>query len=332
MIVRHINDPIPSARALNPKIPPAVDELIRRTMAKDAADRPQTASEFAALLARAAGQPAEALPVGAGRAASPTVVVPGGVPPVEAAPTRAPAHGISPLVWAVAAIVGICLLGSLLLGGGGLAAVFLNRTPTPRPTSTLPAVTPTAGITPSPVGQLLADNFSNAASGFARRPDQDGGVSYADDTLKISVLTKGIEFYAPSNRLNVEDAVVRVDILPPSGPPSSAVGILCRFVDRFNFTAFAISGEGQYKIWKIQDKVFTRFVDWTDLPALPDTGGPVTLTAACAGTHLTLAVGEITVGQAEDPAPIAGDIGFMAGLREAGKLAVSFDNLVVSQP
>ena len=31
------HDPIPSARALNPKIPPAVDELIRRTMAKDAA-------------------------------------------------------------------------------------------------------------------------------------------------------------------------------------------------------------------------------------------------------------------------------------------------------
>jgi serine/threonine-protein kinase len=331
MIVRHINDAIPSARALNPKTPPAVDDLIRRTMAKDPADRPQTASEFAALLSQAAGQPAEALPVGAGRPAPPTVVVPGGVPPAEAAPRR----GVSPLVWAAAGILVICLVGSLLLGGGGLAAILLNRTPTPRPTSTVPAVTATARIAPSPVGQLLADDFSNAASGFAQRSDQDGGVSYTDGALKINVLTKGIEFYAPSKSLNVEDAVVRVDVLPPSGPPSSEVGILCRFVekaDHYDFTAFAISGDGQYKIWKNQDKVVTRFVDWTDLPALPDSGGPVTLTATCSGTHLTLAVGDNIVGEAEDPAPSAGDIGLMAGLREAGKLAVSFDNLVVNQP
>jgi hypothetical protein len=102
--------------------------------------------------------------------------------------------------------------------------------------------------------------------------------------------------------------------------------------DHYDFTAFAISGEGQFKIWKSQDNVITRFVDWTDLPALPDTGGPVTLTATCAGTHLTLAVGEKIVGEAEDPAPIVGDIGMLAGLLDAGKLAVSFDNLFVSQP
>ncbi len=337
MIVRHINDPIPSARALNPKTPPAVDEFIRRAMAKSAADRPQTASEFAALLTRAAGQPAEALPVGAGRAASPTVVVPGGVPPSAAVPGagQVPARGISPLVWAGVAIVGICLVGSLLLGGGGLAAVLLNRTPTPRPSPTVPVVTPTASAAPSPAGQLLFDDFSNPASGFGQRPDQDGSVSYAADALKINILTEGFEFFAPSKKLNVADAVVRVDTLTLSGPASSEVGVTCRFTayaDHRDFTAFAINGDGQYKIWKSQDKVITRFVNWTDLPALPETAGPVTLTATCAGTRLTLAVGETVVGQAEDPAPIAGDIALMAGLLDPGELTVSFDNLVVSQP
>src|SRR6185295_11000862 len=50
VIVRHINDPIPSARSLNPTVPQAVDALIQRGMAKNPAGRPQTAAEFARLL------------------------------------------------------------------------------------------------------------------------------------------------------------------------------------------------------------------------------------------------------------------------------------------
>ena len=57
VIVRHLNDPIPSARTLNPAIPPAVDELIQWGMAKDPAERPQTASEFARLLKQAIAHP-----------------------------------------------------------------------------------------------------------------------------------------------------------------------------------------------------------------------------------------------------------------------------------
>ncbi|MCC6190592.1 MAG: serine/threonine protein kinase, partial [Anaerolineales bacterium] len=37
VIVRHIHDPIPSARAIHPAVPPAVDALIQRGMAKSAA-------------------------------------------------------------------------------------------------------------------------------------------------------------------------------------------------------------------------------------------------------------------------------------------------------
>jgi protein kinase-like protein len=332
MIVRHINDPIPSARALNHNTPPPVDGLIQRTMAKNPADRPQTASEFAMLLSQAAGQPAEPLPAGAGRAPSATVVVPGGVPPAAAPPIpQAGARGISPIVWAGAAIAGICLIAALL-GGGGLAAIMLNRTPTPRPSSTSPAVTQTPAVAPSPVGQLLADDFSNPASGFRQRSDVDGSVGYATGVLRISVLTKGIEFFAPSGKLNVQDAIVRVDILPQSGPPSSEMAIVCRYVDIENFTAFAISGEGQYKIWQKRANVTTRLVDWTDSSALPAAGEPLTLSAACVGSRLTLAAGDIVIAEAEDPAPILGDIALLAGLRDAGELEVDFDNLVVSQP
>jgi serine/threonine protein kinase len=57
LIVRHISDPIPSARALNPAISPAVDDLLQWGMAKQPGERPKTAGAFARLLDRALEQP-----------------------------------------------------------------------------------------------------------------------------------------------------------------------------------------------------------------------------------------------------------------------------------
>jgi serine/threonine protein kinase len=46
LILRHMNDPIPSARKQNPALPPQVESVIGKLMAKDPADRYQTALEL----------------------------------------------------------------------------------------------------------------------------------------------------------------------------------------------------------------------------------------------------------------------------------------------
>jgi len=46
IMTRHVTDPVPSARTANPNVSRACDELIRRMMAKDPADRPQTPAEL----------------------------------------------------------------------------------------------------------------------------------------------------------------------------------------------------------------------------------------------------------------------------------------------
>src|SRR3954453_9822490 len=57
----HIEDPVPSASKVNPRLPRAVDAVLRRGLAKDAGDRWSTATAFVnALESRREGGPAEA--------------------------------------------------------------------------------------------------------------------------------------------------------------------------------------------------------------------------------------------------------------------------------
>lgn len=45
-VLKHLNDPIPSARAANPEVPDAVERIIRKAMAKQPEERYQTAQEM----------------------------------------------------------------------------------------------------------------------------------------------------------------------------------------------------------------------------------------------------------------------------------------------
>ena len=333
VIVRHINDPVPSARALNPAIPPAVDALIQRGMAKDPADRPQSALEFAQLLDSAI----------AGRDSPPVAPAPAGgvpLPNVQRAATPGPAAvSVEPrprpnlLIWIGLLVVGLCLLIVLALGGGGLLyAIFAP--PQATPTIISSATAPPPDITPSPVGQLLADDFTDArVRRILATPDVDGGVAYAAGALRISVLTLGHEYYWYSNRVQAQDVQIDVDLQQQSGPARVEMGAICRWRDEQNFTAFAISGERQFKIWQLNGGTLTRLVDWTDAPSLAAIGSaPHHLTVICAGSQLTLQADGRLVGQAQDPAPTSGDVALFAGLRVAGKLGVDFHALRVKQP
>ena len=52
VILKHLNEPIPSARALNPSLPESIDLIVNRLLAKDPADRYQVAGELIADLER----------------------------------------------------------------------------------------------------------------------------------------------------------------------------------------------------------------------------------------------------------------------------------------
>jgi hypothetical protein len=325
LIVRHINDPIPSARVLNPAIPPAVDELIQWAMAKDPAARPQSAAEFGRLLQQALASPNTTLRPEA--PSLPTVLA--SSPAVVTAQRRAS----SPLIWWIGgvAVIGLCLLGGLLVGGGVLATVGLLPTATAPATPTgLPATpSPAVRTTPTPEGQLLAEDFSNPPPEFGKGDCRADLITYGDHNLCIVVHQAGSELFWRSKRVAGQQVTVAVDALQSPGPAGSEMAVICRWQDQNNYTAFVINGQGKASIQQMSQGKLKTLQDGT-VPL--ELGTRHRLQVTCSHSLSFASDGKwlIPVMPDPDPHPIAGDVALMAGLpAAAGNVTVTFSNLKV---
>ena len=325
VIVRHMHDPVPSARAINPAIPPAVDDLIQWGMAKDRRFRTPSSDEFVLSLREAMARPDQR-------------IRPPETPPSVAGGEAAGVAGAAqetrkrPIVFYLAlGLIPVCLLGLALLGGGAFA-LYGTPSAAPLPSSTrLPTASPTAVPPPTPSGQLLSDDFSEPSSGFAVQNDTDGGVAYVDGFLEVSVLRERVEWISPSERVASQDVDVQVVAWQVSGPARNEVAVLCRWMDQGNYTAFAISGDGTFSIWQKRDGETRRLRDWSPATDAAITSGePQQIHVTCVGSSLAFEVNGVLLAEVTDPLPVGGDVALMAGLREPGKLVVRFDDIRVT--
>src|SRR5215831_1010126 len=86
IVIKHVNDPPPRPRILNPKISPAVESVVLRALQKRRGARPQTAGEMARELIAAAGGAELGSPHPA------TVAAPGALTPAPMATSRSEEH------------------------------------------------------------------------------------------------------------------------------------------------------------------------------------------------------------------------------------------------
>ena len=89
--IASVSNPIPSAAAINPRLPDELDAVLRLAMAKEPAQRPQSIRELVGLLARVPQYRSAVVAVPVAVAAAPSA-------PVYVAPPPAPAAGPSPTI------------------------------------------------------------------------------------------------------------------------------------------------------------------------------------------------------------------------------------------
>lgn len=361
VIVRHQNDPIPSARERHSAVSVALDDLLRWGMAKKPHDRPGSAAAFAHLLHQSQQLPDHPLPRPAlaatemglektevaglaatqvgGLAQTEVVTTPrpmeatvAAAPPViyptpAAVPIPPTRTGLSPwLLWGGILLVAV-VVGVFVFGKG----LFAAATPTPQPAAAtaLPA-TATTALTPTPLGQLLFNDFSDPFAGFGIQADEDGGVSYENEALLFTSRRNGVFWFSLSERLNEADVRVLVAAAFQDGSSNVDMGIVCRWQDVDNFVALTVNPTGSASIWERVHGEITVLAEGGAAAINPSQ--TVRLQATCQGENLTLSMDGASLLTATTNFVQPGDVALLTRQRAEGELNLSFDDMTVMLP
>ncbi len=319
LIMKHIYEPPPSARQMNPELPAALEQIILRAMEKEPARRYQTANDMAADLQ--AVLDGETITIG------------------RAVPQPARAILTGHRGWLVGLIILIVAIGL------GLAVSLRQGTPAPEavesaalPNSVEGVVSMAAVIPPRELAEDFEDNRLGWLTTTGPVSRQVSGGVYQ---IAITAPNRAIAAY-PELGGTYDDLVIQAEASLRAGQPESGYGLIFRRQDDDNYYVFAVNGLGQWSIWRLQDRQWRELrglpdgKEWTPATAILPAGKVNRLKVIADGANLALFVND----QLLTPQPIVdeglrrGGIGFYAATSRTSAQATAelqFDNLLVSR-
>lgn len=185
---------------------------------------------------------------------------------------------------------------------------------------------------------LFIDSFAaEAPCGWAL---YEGGESaeIVDGVLRLTAATNGLIAWSNPGK-SFTDSEITVQTRQLTGPNDNAYGVICRYFDDQNFYIFLISGDGYYAIGKYQSGI-SQIQYLTGTPpdhyvqsdAISQGASLNQLRVRCVGNRLSMYANGTLLTEVEDSTFTSGDIGVAAGVFEAGRLVVEFDNVQVTNP
>jgi len=352
VILKHISDPLPLPSIVKSDIPESIENVILKALAKDPADRYDTAAEFLAAWKRALEERdtirsvPERLPIPASRPEIPTPAPGASVGQTQSksvADTRqgAPASITStssktgrPTGWVIGCLAGACLLfsvagiGIFVFNWQGLSALSpatdtpsptRTDTPLPSPTDTpLPTETlmPTETLTPvSKVEILLEDDFSNEDWGTLT--DFDNSIKYDGEALRMKIFRKNWFVWSTPLGEVYEDHHVEVTVTNNDGGSTTSFGVICYKQDSdLSYYYLAMAADGEYVIGLAEegeiDVFLTNNDEWAFSDLIEKNQSSYRVGADCGNGTLTLYVDGKLIDSVSDTTYTDGGTGLFA--------------------
>jgi len=200
---------------------------------------------------------------------------------------------------------------------------MVEASPTPMPSTPSPLL-PTPTVPNWPV--VLADDFDDPESGFARDSDAESQLSYEGGRYSIGVIPE--THLAWSSRGGyVSDFVMEVAVSAET--EVGFAGMIFRKQGELQSYAFTVTPDGQYSLMKF-GQVAEMILDWRESSDIRTGAETNRLRVACVGATMTLYVNGEYLDTVRDTTFPQGEVGMIVGTLEGETHALfHFDNLRV---
>jgi len=337
---------------VKPDIPPSIEQVILKALAKDPKDRFSTAEEFVAAWKHALEE-AETVRHAPETSSTPTrYTVPADQTQRKPAPVKQAASksGIS-TGWIVGCLAGACLLfsvaGSAILGANCRNITFLNAaatdTPDPSPTKTISPIsntnTPPASATSAvnlAANVLLEDDFSVSRDAWGTLTDSDSSIEYDGDALHMLIFKENYVAWSTPNDQDYDHTHVEVTALNNDTDPSTAFGFICAQQSKsWSFYYLAITPSGEYAIIKAtdgkDDVLLTNNGKWGSSNLIAEKASSYRVGADCGNAKLTLYVDGKQIASVSDNTYGNGRVGlFIWSGEKIASADVTFDDFLIT--
>ena len=346
VLFKHISDPLPPPSQIKPDVPPAIEQVILKALAKNPQDRFATANDFVAAWKRALAEAEKETvrPVPQTAPASTAAVAPSAQQKVIS-PPKAATRSKMPALWIAGCLVAACALFSL----GGIVLLASNwqgsSTPTaitntPRPTDIPPTVveaSPTVATVPvSSTGTvLIEDDFSARSSNWGTLTDAESSVQYANEALQVKVFKENFVVWTTPNDTNYDSVHMEVTVHSGDTDPNTAFGFMCaQQTEDWSYYYLVITPAGEYVIAKAtaneKDLFLTNNGQWGTSSFIPKRAESYRLGADCGNGTLSLYVDGQRIVSASDSSYTSGRVGvYTWSSGKANSANVSFDDFLM---
>ena len=346
VLFKHISDPLPPPSLVKPDIPPVIEQVLLKALAKDPRDRFATAAEFVAAWERALQSRETVQRAPDARTVPPAGTTTGAQTQQKPVPgTKAASKGGIPTLWIAGCLIGACALFGL--GGVALMASNLRGASTstpPPPTQTIYIVPPTTTNEPLPTATLpvintgeilLEDDFSNDGN-WGTLTDTDSSVEYQDNTLHMQVFRENFVIWSTPNDEDYRNVRMEVTVNTNDTDPTTAFGFICAQQPKdWSFYYLAATPGGEYAIIKATDGESDVFLTgdgaWADSELITRNASSYRVSGECGNGRLTLFVDGKQIASVTDSTYGTGRVGLFTWSGDKAPSAnVNFDDFLLT--